>query len=71
MQGRARQDVGGGAQLLLGEAAAEAVVTAVGGPHTFRGAPQDPSIPTERAPGGTRSLTDGGARDHREVLTGG
>lgn len=71
LQARARQDVGGGAQLVLGQAAAETVVTAVGGPHTLGGAPQDSSVPAERAPGGTRSLTDGGARDHREVLTEG
>lgn len=69
LQVGAGQDVGGGAQQLLGAAALQAVVTAVGRPDTLGRAPQNPAVPAERTPGRTRSLTDSGARDHREVLT--
>lgn len=60
LQVRARQDVGGGAQQLLG---------AADRPDAFGRAPQEPTVPAERTRGRTRSLTDSSARDHREVLT--
>lgn len=68
---RMRQDVvgWGGAQQLLGAAAVQAVLAAVGGSDFFRGATQTPALPAEGAPGGAGSLTDGAARNHREVLT--
>ena len=71
MRMRMRQDVvgGGGAQQLLGAAAVQAVVAAVGGSDGIGGAPQTPALPAEGAPGGAGSLTDGAARNHREVLT--
>lgn len=69
LQVRARQDVGGGAQQLLGAAAVQTVVTAVGRPDAIRGAPQNPTVPAKRAPSGTRSQTAGSTGDHREVLT--
>lgn len=69
LQVRARQDVGCGAQQLLGAAAILTVVTAVGRPDAFGRAPQNPTVPAEWAPGRTRSLPDSRARDHREVLT--
>lgn len=70
LQVRARQDVGGGAQQLLGAAAVQTVVTAVGRPDAIGGAPQKPTVPSKRAPSGTPSLTAGSPGDHREVLTG-
>lgn len=71
LQVRMRQDVvcGGSAQQLLGAAAAQAVLAAVRGPDSFGGAPQTPTFPAERTPGGAGSLTDGAARDHGVVLT--
>lgn len=69
LQVRARQDVGGGAQQLLGAAAVQTVVTAVGRAEAIRGAPQNPTVPAKRAPSGTHSLTAGSTGDHREVLT--
>lgn len=70
LQVRASQDVGGGTQQLLGAAAVQTVVAAVGRPDAFGGAPQNPTVPAERAPSGARSLAAGGTGDHREVLTG-
>lgn len=71
LQVRMRQDVVGGesTQQLLGAAAVQGVLTAVRGSDSFGGAPQTPTLPTERTPGGAGSLTDGAARDHRVVLT--
>lgn len=59
----------GSPQQLLGTAAAQAVLTAVGGSDRFGGTPQTPTLPTEGTPGGAGSLTDSTARDHRVVFT--
>lgn len=66
-----RKGVGGRrrAQQLLGAAAAQAVLTGVGGPHGFWGAPHTPALSAEGTPAGAHSLSDGGARDHGVVLT--
>lgn len=71
LQVRMRQDVvcRGSAQQLLGAAAAQAVLAAVGGSDGFGGAPQTPTLPTKGTPSGAGSLTDSTARDHRVVLT--
>lgn len=71
LQVRMRQDVvcRGRAQQLLGTAAVQAVLTAVGGCDSFRRAPQTSALPAEWTPSGAGSLTDSTAWDHREVLT--
>lgn len=71
LQVRMRQDVvcWGSAQQLLGAAAAQAVLAAVGGSDGFGGALQTPTLPAEGTPSGAGSLTDSAARDHRVVLT--
>lgn len=59
----------GRAQQLLGTAATQAVLAAIGGPGDFGGTLQTLTLPTEWTPGGAGSLTDSTTRDHRVVLT--
>lgn len=59
---------GGSIQQFLGAAAAQAILTAVGGRDGLRRAPQTPTLSTEGTPGGAGSLTDSTAGDHRVVL---
>jgi len=59
----------GSPQQLLGTAAAQAVLAAVGGSDSFGRSVQTPALPPEGTARRTGSLTDGRAGNHGEVLT--
>lgn len=56
-------------QQLLRTAATQAVLTAIRGPNSFRGALQNLTLPAGQYPSGASSLADSTARDHRVILT--